>query len=230
MPEGLRQRLDGIRERINKAAVRAGRNPEEITLVAVSKTFDAASVQRAIEAGVIHLGENYIQEASEKISAIDSPGVKWHMIGHLQSNKARLAVQLFDYIHTIDNVKLVERLDRIAGELHRNPSVLVQVDLGHEATKAGAEEHMLPEIIATLDNADNLNMIGLMTMPPLFLEAEQTREYFIRLREICDSINSSRPQTSRFKELSMGMSHDFEVAIEEGATMIRIGTAIFGQR
>jgi pyridoxal phosphate enzyme (YggS family) len=152
------------------------------------------------------------------------------LIGHLQSNKARQAVEAFDVIHTIDSSQLAERLDRVAGELARRPEVLVQVDLAHEPTKSGADEGELPAIIEALDSASHLEFRGLMTLPPFFDSPEQTRPYFRRLREILEGLNRGRAHEQRLTELSMGMSHDFEAAIEEGATMVRVGTAIFGAR
>jgi hypothetical protein len=226
----IQNRLNSARERINRAAARAGRRAEDITLIAVSKTFDASLIQRAVEAGAREFGENRVQEAVAKAPLVEGEGVRWHLIGHLQSNKARAAVETFDVIHSIDSLKLVERLDRIAGELNRRPVALVQVDLGHEAAKTGAAEEELPEIIEALDRATHLDFRGLMTLPPFFEDAEEARSYFRRLREIRDAINRSRPSERRIRELSMGMSHDFEVAIEEGATMVRVGTAIFGER
>jgi pyridoxal phosphate enzyme (YggS family) len=213
-----------------RAADRAGRKAEDITLIAVSKTFDPATVQRAVEAGVRHLGENRVQEASSKIPQVHGQGLRWHLIGHLQSNKARSAVSLFDVIHTVDSPRLATRLNDLAGEAGRRPVVLAQVDLGGEPAKSGAEPSELPGIIEVLDSADNLDFRGLMTMPPFFEEPERTRDYFRRLREIMEDLNRGRATERRLTDLSMGMSHDFEVAIEEGATMVRVGTAIFGRR
>jgi PLP dependent protein len=230
MAEEIRERLARVRDRIARAAERAGRSAEDITLITVSKTFDADIVQQAVDAGVRDLGENKVQEAANKSLKVQGEGLKWHLIGHLQSNKARLAVTTFDVIHSVDTRQLVERLDRIAGEEGRRPSVLVQVDLGHESTKSGAEEAELPDIIEALDAAKNIDLRGLMTLPPLFDEPERARSYFRRLREILDELNRSRPNGRALGELSMGMSHDFEVAIEEGSTMVRVGTAIFGAR
>jgi pyridoxal phosphate enzyme (YggS family) len=230
MSEQIRERLARVWERIARAAERADRSPEEITLIAVSKTFDAATVQQAVDAGARDLGENRIQEAIGKVDQVKADNLRWHLIGHLQSNKARAAVRAFDMIHSVDSAELVDRLDRIAGEEGRRPSVLIQVDLAREATKSGADELSLPEIVAALDSAEHLDFRGLMTLPPFFESPEQTRSYFRRLRELLESLNSSRPEGRRVAELSMGMSHDFEVAIEEGATMVRVGTAIFGAR
>ncbi len=230
MIEEIKERLTRVREQIAQAARRANRQAEDITLIAVSKTFDAATVQIAVDAGVRDLGENRVQEALSKVGQVKGEGLRWHLIGHLQSNKARHAVKTFDVVHSIDSRELVERLDSIAGEEARSPVVLVQVDLGHEATKTGADESELPEIIEALDRSNNLEFRGLMTLPPFFEDAEKARPYFRRLREILDGINQGRSGERRLTELSMGMSHDFEVAIEEGATMVRVGTAIFGAR
>ena len=229
MAEEIRERLARVRDRVARAAEGAGRSAEDITLIAVSKTFDSTTVQKAIDAGARELGENRVQEALAKVGRVHGD-VRWHLIGHLQSNKARQTVETFDMIHTVDSSELAERLDRIAGELGRNPSVLVQVDLAHEATKSGAGETELPSIIETLDSSSHLTFQGLMTLPPFFDSPELTRPYFRRLREILEGLNRSRSYERRLTELSMGMSHDFEVAIEEGATMVRVGTAIFGSR
>lgn len=230
MPEGNAERLAQVHHRIAEASKRAGRNAAEITLIAVSKTVDPAAVQLAVNAGVRDLGENRVQEAIGKVRQVKADGLKWHLIGHLQSNKARQAVSTFDVIHTVDTVDLARRLDRIAGEEGKRPVVLVQVDLAHEPTKSGADEAELPEVVEVLGSAQNLDFRGLMTMPPFFDEPESSRGYFKRLREILERLNKGRASDCLLTELSMGMSHDFEIAIEEGATMIRVGTAIFGAR
>ena len=229
MAEEIRERLARVQERIARAAERAGRSEKDITLIAVSKTFDPATVQQAVLAGARDLGENRVQEALTKVSMVEGD-VRWHLIGHLQSNKARQAVETFDVIHTIDSVQLTDRLDRLAGETGRRPTVMVQVDLAHEPTKSGADEGDLPAIIKALDSAHNLYCRGLMVIPPFFDSPEQTRPYFRRLRGILEDLNRQRGAGQKLTELSMGMSHDFEAAIEEGATMVRVGTAIFGSR
>ena len=201
-----------VREQIARAAERAGRSAEDITLIAVSKTFDSATVQQAVDAGACDLGENRVQEGVTKVASIKGD-VRWHLIGHLQSNKARQAVEVFDVIHTIDSSQLAVRLDRVAGELARRPEVLIQVDLAHEPTKSGADEGELPAIVEALDSASHLEFRGLMTLPPFFDSPEQTRPYFRRLREILDGLNRGRALEQRLTELSMGMSHDFEAAI-----------------
>ena len=230
MREEIQANLAEVRGRIKRAAERAGRRPEEITLIAVSKTFPADVVQQAVDAGALHLGENRVQEAVEKAKQVTADNLQWHLIGHLQTNKARAAVLTFYTIHTIDRIEIAQRLDRIAGEEQRRLDVLIQVDLAHEPTKSGADEAELPAIIEALDAANHLRLTGLMVLPPFFEEVEKTRTYFRRLRETLEAINQSRPQEKRLTELSMGMSHDFEVAIEEGATMVRVGSAIFGER
>jgi len=235
MAEDIRDRLAQVREQIARAAERAGRRSEEITLIAVSKTFDSSTVQRAVDAGALDLGENRVQEAAGKVETVKVETVKgeqlrWHLIGHLQSNKARLAVRAFDVIHTVDSRELADRLDRIAGEEGRRLTALAQVDLAREPTKTGADETELAGIVEALDAAKHLDFKGLMTMPPFFDQPEQTRPYFRRLREILERLNRSRDALRQLTQLSMGMSHDFEVAIEEGATMVRVGTAIFGKR
>ena len=229
MAEEIRERLVRVREQIARAAERAGRSAENITLIAVTKTFDSATVQQAVDAGARDLGENRVQEAMTKVAAVKGD-LRWHLIGHLQANKARQAIDTFDVIHTIDSSQLTARLDRIAGEMGRRPAVLVQVDLAHEPTKSGADESELPAIIEALDSAHNLELRGLMTLPPFFDSPEQTRPYFRRLRKILEGLNQLRQPEKELTELSMGMSHDFDVAIEEGATMVRVGTAIFGSR
>ncbi len=229
MAEQIRERLVRVRERIARAAERAGRSADDITLIAVSKTFDSATVQQAVDAGARDLGENRVQEAIAKVGVVQGEA-RWHLIGHLQSNKARQAVEAFDVIHTIDSNQLADRLDRIAGDVGRRPSVLVQVDLAHEPTKSGADENELPAIVEALESASHLEFRGLMTLPPFFDSPEQARPYFRKLREILEGLNRHRSTDQRLTELSMGMTNDFEVAIEEGATMVRVGTAIFGVR
>lgn len=230
MAEEIRERLSLIHERIRRAAHRAGRKAEDVTLITVSKTFDPETVQKAVDAGARDLGENRVQEAAGKIGEVNGDGLRWHLIGHLQTNKARLAVKTFDFIHSVDSRELVERLDRISGEESRRPSVLVQVDLGHEPTKTGAREDDLEAIVQATDSARNLELCGLMTLPPFSESAEDARPYFVRLRELLETLNRSRAPERRLTQLSMGMTNDFEVAIEEGATMVRIGTAVFGAR
>ena len=213
-------------ERIDKAARRAGRDQKEIKLVAVSKTVEVARIKEAIEAGVTVLGENYVQEAQKKIEEIGRT-VDWHFIGHLQSNKAKYAVRLFNMIHSLDSIPLAEELNRRAEKEGRIMKVMIEVNLSGEATKFGAEEIKAFDIARRALHLHHLTLLGLMTMPPYFDSPEMSRPYFIQLRELKDKmVKEGIP----LKELSMGMSNDFEVAIEEGATYVRVGTAIFGLR
>jgi pyridoxal phosphate enzyme (YggS family) len=224
MQNRLGENLDEVRRKIERAARRCGRRADEIKLVAVSKTHTAEVLRQALAAGARIFGENKVQEADRKISEIGLGVAAWHLIGHLQTNKARRAVKLFDVIHTLDSVELAERLERICIEEERSElSVLVQVDLAGEATKNGVKETDLPELVGFLRTCERLKFDGLMIIPPFFDEAEMVRPFFKRLRELRDEII---PKGA----LSMGMSHDFETAIEEGATFVRVGTAIFGNR
>jgi len=229
--KGLEERLAQVRSRIALAAKRAGRTRDGVQLIAVSKTHPTEVLRAAIAAGVTDLGENRVQEADGKIGEVGRDAARWHLIGHLQSNKARRAVQLFDVIHSLDSVGLAEKLDHACQDLQREElPVLIQVDLGHEATKSGVAESDLPQLIEAVNSSARLSLIGLMTLPPFFDDAELTRPFFLKLRELRDHFASQRAFGKRVGELSMGMTHDFEVAIEEGATMVRVGTAIFGTR
>lgn len=224
METHLQQNLAEIRSRIEQAALRVGRNPEDVKLVAVSKTHPATVLREAIAAGAGILGENKVQEAEGKILEIGRDAAEWHLIGHLQSNKARKAVQLFDVIHSVDSVELAQRLERICMEEGRAElAVFIHVDLAGEETKSGIAESELAELAAYLKSCKCVRFRGLMILPPFFDDPEATRHFFKGLRAIRDEILPGG-------ELSMGMSHDFEVAIEEGATLVRVGTAIFGGR
>jgi pyridoxal phosphate enzyme (YggS family) len=227
----LKTNYHQILQRIADAASRSGRNAREIKLVAVSKTHPVSTIREAIDAGCSVFGENKVQEAESKISEIGRHAAEWHLIGHLQSNKARKAVQLFDMVHSVDSVELAERLDRICIEDGRvELPVLVQVDLAGEETKSGIRERDLPALVERLARCERVRFVGLMVLPPFFDDPEATRPYFVRLREIRDRLFEHNAFASGRGELSMGMSHDFEVAIEEGATIVRVGTAIFGER
>ncbi|MDQ3665066.1 MAG: YggS family pyridoxal phosphate-dependent enzyme [Acidobacteriota bacterium] len=227
---GLRERLDDVREKIAALAKRCGREPKEITLVAVSKTHPVSAVREAINVGVNDFGENRVQEAEWKIPALRHEA-RWHLIGHLQANKTRRAVRLFDIVHTLDSVSLADRLDRACAEENRAElPVLIQVDLAGEATKSGVPVTGLSELVKALNQCSRLRLQGLMTLPPFFEDAGRVRPFFRRLRELRDELQTAGHFSDRRGELSMGMSHDFELAIEEGATILRVGTAIFGER
>lgn len=223
--------IERVRQKIRAAAMRSNRRVEDVTLVAVSKTHPADSVREALAAGLTDFGENRVQEAEAKIPEVGRDAARWHLIGHLQSNKARRAVELFDWIHSVDSVDLARRIDRICDEVDREElPVLIQVDLGHEATKTGVPEKDLREVVDAVRECDRLRLRGLMTLPPFFETAEKARPYFKRLRELRDELQQEGIFGERPGDLSMGMTHDFEIAIEEGATIIRVGTAIFGER
>lgn len=227
----LGARLAGVRAQIEAAALKCGRLPQDVTLIAISKTHPASLVRAAIELGATDVGENRVQEAEKKINEVGRNATRWHLVGHLQANKARRAVQLFDVIHSLDSLELARRLDRLCGEEGRkNLPVLIQVDLGHEETKSGIDEGQLSELAERLKELERVQLVGLMTLPPFFDDPEQARPFFRRLGELRDELASRGAFGDRKGELSMGMTNDFAVAIEEGATMVRVGTAIFGQR
>ena len=229
--ETLRGRLASVRRRLALSAESAGRAPAEIKLIAVSKTHPATLVREALGVGLSDFGENRVQEAEGKIAQLQDSGARWHLIGRLQANKARRAVKLFDVIHSVDTPALVTRLERLcAEEGRRELPVLVQVDLAGEATKAGATEAELPQLIAQCEACAHVRLVGLMTLPPFFEDGEQVRPYFRRLRAVRDEWQARGAFGASAGELSMGMTHDFEVAVAEGATLVRIGTALFGAR
>lgn len=229
----IQENLFEIQSRIIKACQKANRDLNQVRLIAVTKTFPVDVINKALELGITDIGENRVQEAEEKfpylINQIDRPVCK-HLIGHLQSNKVRKAVELFDWIHSIDSIKLAERVNRIAGELGKCPTVLVQIDLGKEETKTGVDENELTDLVIYLATAKHLDFRGLMTIPPYFEDPITTLSYFNQLSNLLSEINNKKITPHPLTELSMGMSHDFEVAIQAGATLIRIGTAIFGTR
>jgi pyridoxal phosphate enzyme (YggS family) len=229
--EELRERLEEVHRRIALSAGRSRRQPEEIKLIAVSKTHPVEVLRRAIEAGATDLGENRVQEAESKILEIGREAARWHLIGHLQSNKARRAVSLFELVHSLDSTELALRLNRMCVEEGRTVlPVLIQVDLGGEETKSGAKPGELQQIVDTVAACEHLSLEGLMTLPPYVEDSERVRPFFRSLRGLRDEYKALGAFGDAPGELSMGMSHDFEVAIEEGATMVRVGTAIFGER
>ena len=215
----LEQKLDEVRQRIEAAAARSGRHARDITLLAVTKKFPASMMHEAYELGMRDFGENYVQEfegKSAELAGLD--GARFHLIGHLQSNKTRRAAELFHVVQTVDTVKLARRLDGESKPLE----VMLEVKLSDEQTKSGADPESLDELVSAMRECRNLKLVGLMTMPPWTDDAEPSRPYFVRLRELAGKYGLA--------QLSMGMSHDFEVAIEEGSTCVRIGTALFGPR
>jgi len=222
--------LARVRERLEDAALRSGRPAGDIRLVAVSKTFPVERIREAYGAGQLDFGENKVQEALQKMDAGADMQIGWHLVGHLQSNKARKAAARFDWIHAIDSVDLMRRVDQAAVEAGRSVRVLVQVDLALEPAKHGAPVEAVPRILAAAAGLQGAQLSGLMLLPPLVDNPEDARPWFRRLRELRDGWVDGGAPAERLQELSMGMSHDFEVAVEEGATMIRVGSAIFGTR
>ncbi len=226
----MKQKLEQIRQRIRQATESCNRDADSVRLVAVSKTIAAEIVKDAIDAGVTILGENYVQEARDKFKALVQYPVSWHFIGHLQSNKAKYAVRLFDLIHSVDSLKLARELDKQAGKVDKIQQILLQVNISAEDTKSGISTDEAPRLIAEISQLKNLAVKGLMTMPPYFYQPEKVQPFFAALRELRDQIKGQSLPNVSLDELSMGMTGDFEVAIKEGATLVRIGTAIFGER
>jgi PLP dependent protein len=226
----IAQELLKINERIRAACLRVGRDPAEVSLIGVTKMVTVDRIREGIEAGIRILGENYVQEAVKKIQTLSDLPVSWHFIGHLQSNKAKLTLESFDCIHTLDRGSLAHELNRLAHKLGKRIPVLIQVNTGDEESKSGlAPESLLP-FFDLASSLDGLEVRGLMALPPYFDNSKEVRPHFRRLRELLDLLRDRTTDPGKLCELSMGMSHDFEVAIEEGATMIRIGTALFGTR
>ncbi|MCI0665222.1 MAG: YggS family pyridoxal phosphate-dependent enzyme [Acidobacteria bacterium] len=227
-------RLASIKDRIAAACARSDREASEVALVGVTKTVVPELIRAAIEEGLIMVGENRVQEAAGKISELkeitSDYNVEWHLIGHLQSNKARRAVELFDAIQTIDSLKLAERLDNIAGESGKRLPVFIEVNLGNEVSKSGIPPREALPLSEQVTKFANLELRGLMAVPPFLDNPQDVRQFFRRLRELRDEARRIGIVGEKFKELSMGMTNDFEVAIEEGATLVRIGTALFGGR
>jgi pyridoxal phosphate enzyme (YggS family) len=226
----LIKRLQNVKNRIETAARGCGRNPETIRLVAVSKTVPTNRVRQAIEAGATILGENYVQEARTKFNDLATYPVSWHFIGHLQSNKAKYAVRLFDLIHSVDTLKLARELDKQSHKINKIQEVLIQVNISEEASKSGVNVKDTYNLLKDISLLENLSVKGLMTMPPYFNAPEKVRPYFAALRGLRDRLGQKGLLNMSLSELSMGMTGDFEVAIQEGATLVRIGTAIFGER
>ena len=226
----IADRLAEVRGRIAAAARSAGRDPSSIRLVAVSKTFPIDAIRDAYAAGQREFGENRVQEALEKIAASGDLEIRWHLLGHLQTNKAKKAAPAFSTIHSVDSVELLQKIDAAAADTGRAPELLIQVDLAGEATKFGVQPADVPRLFDAAVGCHAVRVAGLMTLPPIPESPEDARPWFRRLRELRDEWSAAGVPRSMLAELSMGMSGDFEVAIEEGSTMVRIGTAIFGSR
>jgi hypothetical protein len=222
--------LAAVRARLEQAARTAGRNPATVRLVAISKTHPPEAIRAAASAGQLDFGENRVQEALQKIRGTAELQIRWHLVGHLQSNKARKAATAFQWIHSIDGPDLMQQVDQAALEAGTTPDLLVQVDLAGETTKFGAPEATLPAVFDAARSLQAARVVGLMLLPPFVENPEDARPWFRRLRELRDRLAERGVPSQHLRELSMGMSHDFHVAIEEGATIVRVGTAIFGER
>jgi len=227
---GIRARLDQVRSRMAAASARAGRPAGSVRLIAVSKTFGLDQVRAAARAGQLEFGENRVQEALQKIAGSADLLIRWHLVGHLQSNKARKAVGSFACIQSVDSHELLERLESTAADLGVAPELLIQVDLAGEPTKHGAATSSVTALFERARRCKAARVVGLMTLPPFFEDPERARPYFQQLRDLRDELLAGGLEPAMLRELSMGMSSDLEVAIEEGATMVRVGTAIFGAR
>jgi PLP dependent protein len=221
---GIADSIKNVREKIEKACDRSGRDPDEVTLVAVTKTVDAEKIKTAIQYGLKHFGENYVQEARAKIDHIGNEGISWHMIGYVQTNKVKYIQGRFDFIHSVDRWELLEKLEKYG----RPMKALFELNLSKEATKHGMDEGGLKRLFEKVGSLQYIKPVGLMTMAPYADDPEKVRAIFSTLRKTLEKMNKEFSQD--MKELSMGMSSDFEVAIEEGATMVRVGTALFGER
>jgi pyridoxal phosphate enzyme (YggS family) len=226
----IKGNLEKINEIIADTALSCGRKPEDVLLIAVTKKKNTATVMEAIQSGARHFGENYIQEAVSKIDTIGKENACWHFIGHLQSNKAAIAVKYFEYIHTVDSFKLAKEINRQAKAIHKIQKILIQVNISNEKTKSGAEAEKTVELIKQINTFENISLQGLMCMPPYFEQPDQARGFFKALLLIRNDIMAHQFSNVSVNHLSMGMSNDFKIAIEEGSTMVRIGTSIFGER
>lgn len=230
MNQTIYNNISHLENRIAKTALHYHRSSDEIRLVVVGKTQSVEAIRAAIESGASIIGENYIQEARTAFDAIIDQEIEWHFIGHLQSNKAKYAVRMFDLIHTVDSVKLANELDKQAAKIGKIQKILVQINISGEQTKAGVAPQDTVATVQHIAGLENLHLKGFMTMPPFFDDPERARPYFARLRELRDDIVARGIIHENLTELSMGMTGDFEAAIAEGATLVRIGTAIFGER
>ena len=226
----IKENIAVIQKAIRSAAEKYGRDPDSVKLVAVSKTKPSGDIQAAIKAGADIFGENYIQEAKCKIETLSEFPVSWHFIGHLQSNKAKTAVALFDLIHTVDSMKLAQEINKHAEHINKCQKILIQVNIAKEAAKSGIAKENVLSLIENISKLDHISIRGLMTMPPYSIDPEKARLYFRSLSSLAKEIKQAGIPKAFMAELSMGMTRDFQIAIEEGATLVRIGTAIFGKR
>jgi PLP dependent protein len=231
----LKENLENVLSRIRNAAINCGRNPESVRLVAVTKTVPVHHIKTAIEADISIFGENYVQEARDKINELSAYPVSWHFIGKLQSNKVKYVVKLFELIHSVDSIKLVMEIDKQAKKIGKTQDILIQVNVAGEVQKSGTSPEQVLEMLKAVSKLKNISVKGLMAMPPYFNDPEKARPFFKQLRKLSNQLQKELSDLSytaniTLDELSMGMTGDFEAAIDEGATLVRIGTAIFGER
>jgi PLP dependent protein len=228
MDSSIRDNLRHLLDDIQETALQAGRPPDSVRMLAISKTFSPEAIRQAVDAGQLLFGENRVQEAEPKIPLFRKDPVEWHLVGHLQSNKARQAVELFDVIQSVDSEKIARRIARFRPHENGRLGVLIQINIGEEDQKFGVQPEEAARLAETIDGIKNLELLGLMAIPPFTEDAEESRPYFRRMARLFEEINRTR--SAPLQELSMGMSADYRVAIQEGATMVRIGTALFGSR
>ncbi len=226
----IAQRVESVLSAIRSAAEKAGRRPDSIRLVAATKTVTADRIREGIGAGLSILGENRVQEAIPKVEALAQAPVRWHFIGHLQRRKVRSVVGIFELIHSVDSLELAQEIDRRAGEASRPQAILLEVNIGGETTKGGFHQDGFVQLVSTMAALSNIQIKGLMAIPPPTAEPESARTYFVRLRELAEAIAAQRIPGVAMDELSMGMSNDYDIAVQEGATLVRVGSAIFGER
>jgi pyridoxal phosphate enzyme (YggS family) len=222
--------VKNIQERMAAACLRAGRRPDDVKLVAISKTFPPERIREAYDAGLLEFGENRVQEAAAKRPALVDLNITWHLVGHLQTNKAKTARELFQWVHSVDSLRLAQKLHQAASSAGARLRVLIEVNLAGEESKSGVPAEGVLQLAEEISHLESLELRGLMTIPPLLDNPEDVRPYFRRMRELAQKVAERRIPSIAIAELSMGMTHDFEVAIEEGATIIRVGTGIFGGR
>ncbi|MGD9567130.1 MAG: YggS family pyridoxal phosphate-dependent enzyme [Sedimentibacter sp.] len=226
----IKENIDIILERTKQAALRSGKNPEDITVIAVSKTVDAARAREAVDNGLINLGENRVQELVSKSEQLSDINVKWHLIGHLQKNKVKYIIDKTELIHSVENLELANEINKRALQHNLTANVLIELNIGEEESKFGISEDTVYEFVKSIEQFENIKVLGLMTVAPFSENPEDVRWVFKKMKEIFDKISAMNLKNSEMKYLSMGMTNDFEIAIEEGANIIRIGTAIFGKR
>ena len=226
----IKENIDGILERIADVCERSGRNPDDITLIAVSKTVNADRAREAVEAGILNLGENRVQELTDKYEKLSDTEVKWHMIGHLQKNKVKYIIDKVELVHSVESVELANEINKRAEKNNLKVNILVELNIGEEESKFGISEESVYDFVKSLEQFENINVLGIMTVAPLAEDPEEIRWVFKKMKVIFDKLSSMNIKNSNMKFLSMGMTNDFEIAIEEGANIIRIGTAVFGER